>query len=90
MDALNVLAQIERDAGNKDAATDAATKAYQMSWCDGPPYAYHWGVVTAHQHLRELGAIVPDMPPFDETKFEKMPDVEIDPESEFHPGAANP
>lgn len=31
-DALNVLAQIERDAGNHDAAVKAAAQAYQLAW----------------------------------------------------------
>lgn len=85
-DALNVLAQIERDTGNTDKASEAATGAYQLSWCDGPPYAYHWGLIKAQKHLEELGAPIPDMPPFDESKFEPMPEVEIDPEDEFHVG----
>jgi tetratricopeptide (TPR) repeat protein len=79
-DALNVLAQIELDAGNTKEAIEAATKAYQLAWCDGPPYAYHWGLIKAQQHLDDLGASPPDMPPFDESKFEPMPDVEIDPD----------
>jgi tetratricopeptide (TPR) repeat protein len=83
-DALNVLAQIERDAGNIEAAKDAATKAYELAWCDGPPYAYHWGLEKAKKHLTELGVPFPDMPEFDETKFEPMPEVEIDPDDEFH------
>jgi tetratricopeptide (TPR) repeat protein len=77
-DALNVLAQIERDAGNKDKAIKAATQAYELSWCDGPPYAYHWGLIKAQKHLEDLGAPLPDMPPFNESKFEPMPEVEID------------
>lgn len=85
-DAFNVLAQIERDEGNTDAAIEAATKAYRLAWCDGPPFAYHWGLEKAKQHLKELGAPEPAMPPFDESKFEPMPDVEIDPEDEFHVG----
>jgi tetratricopeptide (TPR) repeat protein len=40
-DALNVLAQIERDAGNQAGAVKAATEAYRLAWCDGPPFAYH-------------------------------------------------
>ena len=40
-DACNVLAQIERDAGDRAAAVEAATKAYRLAWCDGEPYAYH-------------------------------------------------
>ncbi|MET0753753.1 MAG: DUF4062 domain-containing protein [Pyrinomonadaceae bacterium] len=86
-DAFNVLAQIERDKeGNKAEAIKAATKAYELSWCDGPPFAYHWGLVEARRHLQELGAEEPEMPPFDESKFEPMPQVEIDPEDEFHAG----
>lgn len=85
-DALNVLAQIERDAGDTKEAIEAATKAYELAWCDGPPYAYHWGLITAQKHLEELGAPLPEMPPFDESKFEPMPDIEIDPEDEFHVG----
>jgi hypothetical protein len=79
-DALNVLAQIERDAGNTDDAIKAATKAYQLAWCDGPPYAYHWGLEKAKKHLKELDAPFPDMPEFDKSKFEPRPEVEIDPE----------
>jgi tetratricopeptide (TPR) repeat protein len=83
-DAFNVLAQIERDAGNHAAAVDAATKAYRLAWCDGEPYAYHWGLVAARKHLRELGAPEPQMPPFDESKYEPMPEVEINPHDEFY------
>jgi tetratricopeptide (TPR) repeat protein len=80
-DALNVLAQIERDAGNLEAAIAAATKAYRVAWCDGPPYAYHWGLEAAKKHLAALGAPEPtDLPPFDESKFEPMPQIEIDPQ----------
>ena len=85
-DACNVLAQIERDAGNQAGAIEAATKAYQSSWCDGPPFVYHWGLEKARKHLQELGAAEPEMPAFDASKFEPMPEVEIDPEDEFHAG----
>jgi tetratricopeptide (TPR) repeat protein len=85
-DACNVLAQIERDEGNQAKAVEAATKAYRLAWCDGPPFAYYWGLEKARKHLRELGATEPLMPPFDESKFEPMPEVEIDPEDEFHAG----
>ncbi|HLL77000.1 MAG TPA: hypothetical protein VK421_17225, partial [Pyrinomonadaceae bacterium] len=87
-DACNVLAQIERDAGNEAAAVEAATKAYRLAWCDGPPFAYHWGLEKARQHLRELGTEEPEMPAFDESKFEPMPEVEIDPPDEFGAGSA--
>jgi tetratricopeptide (TPR) repeat protein len=88
-DACNILAQIERDSGSPTAATEAAIKAYRLAWCDGPPFAYHWGLEKAKNHLKELGAPEPEMPPFDESKFEPMPEVEIDPDDEFHVGNAS-
>ena len=78
-DALNVLAQIERDAGNTATAIQAATEAYTKAWCDGPPFAYHWGLEKAKAHLAALGAPEPALPPFDESKYEPMPEIEIDP-----------
>ena len=54
-DARNVLCQIERDAGNIPAAVAAAEQAYRLAWCDGPPWAYHFGLENARRHLRELG-----------------------------------
>jgi tetratricopeptide (TPR) repeat protein len=77
-DAFNVLAQIELDEGNTVAAIEAAMKGYRLAWCDGPPFAYHWGLEKAKQYLRGLGAPEPEMPAFDESKFEPMPKVEID------------
>jgi hypothetical protein len=38
----------------------------------------------AKQHLKELGAPEPLMPAFDESKFEPMPEVEINPRDEFY------
>jgi hypothetical protein len=85
-DALNVLAQLERDQGRREAAVAAATEAYRQAWCDGPPYAYHFGLTNARRHLQELGAPEPQMPPFDAAKYAPMPEVELDPEDEFHVG----
>jgi ATP/maltotriose-dependent transcriptional regulator MalT len=83
-DAVNVLAQIERDAGNRDAAVEAATKAYRLAWCDGPPFAYHWGLLAARAHLKALGAPEPtDLLSYDESKYEPMPEVEINPPDEY-------
>jgi tetratricopeptide (TPR) repeat protein len=83
-DARNVLARIERDEGHGAAAIAAATRAYELAWCDGPPYAYHYGLTHAKQLLAELGAPEPQLPPFDESKFEPMPDVELNPKDEFY------
>jgi hypothetical protein len=72
-----VLAQLEQDEGNHRAAVEAATRAYKLAWCDGPPFAYHWGLERARKHLAELHAPEPSMPPFDESKFEPIVEVEI-------------
>jgi tetratricopeptide (TPR) repeat protein len=86
-DACNVLAEVERGEGNREAAVEAASKAYRLAWCDGPPFAYHWGLEKARGLLRELGAGEPEMPAFDESRFEPMPEVEIDPADEFGAGS---
>jgi tetratricopeptide (TPR) repeat protein len=78
-DALNILTQIERDRGNRDEAVAAATRAFNLSWCDGPPFAYHWGLIAARKLLAEMGVREPELPSFDASKFEPMPEVEIDP-----------
>ena len=79
----NLAADIAWAEGQNDAAIEAATKAYRAAWCDGPPWAYHWGLEKAKALLREFGAPEPDMPPFDESKFEPMPEVEINPKDEY-------
>jgi len=67
------------DAGNSEAAIAAATRAFELAWCDGLPYAYHWGLEAARTHLRALGAPEPELPPFDRAAHEPMPVVEITP-----------
>jgi hypothetical protein len=85
-DARNVLAQIERDAGNRHAAIEAARQASELAWCNGPPFAYQYGLDTARRHLAELGAPEPALAPFDANDHDPMPEVEIDPDDEFHAG----
>jgi hypothetical protein len=60
-DAANILAAIERDCGNLEAALAAARNAYVLAWCDGPPRAYHWGLQRAARMLEECGAELPDV-----------------------------
>jgi tetratricopeptide (TPR) repeat protein len=84
-DACNVLAEIEIAENNIPAAIAAATAAYRLAWCDGPPFAYDYGLRTARAHLRALGAPEPEMPPYDASKHEPIEEInieEIDRESE--------
>jgi tetratricopeptide (TPR) repeat protein len=82
-DAFNVLTDVALADGDKPAALAAATNAFKAAWCDGPPYAYHWGLEKAKAHLAALGAPEPVLPLFDESKFEPMPEVEINPKDEY-------
>ncbi len=82
-DAYNLAADIAWAEGDNSAAIAAATQAYRAAWCDGPPYAYHWGLEKAKSQLKTFGAPEPEMPPFDESKFEPMPEVEINPKDEY-------
>ncbi|MCP4599417.1 MAG: DUF4062 domain-containing protein [Proteobacteria bacterium] len=82
-DALNVLARIEQDVGHTEAAVRAATEAFCKAWCDGQPFAYHLGLEKARQLIAALGAPEPELPAFDESKYEPMPEVEINPADKF-------
>jgi len=80
--ACNVLAEIEIAEKNIPAAVAAATTAYRLAWCDGPPFAYDYGLRTARAHLRALGAPEPDMPPFDPSQHEPIEEIDIEPDGE--------
>lgn len=91
-DAFNELAAVERAAGNTQAAIEAARQAYTYAWCDGISadgsvcYAYAPGLKAAKAHLDALGVQekdYPKLPPFDESKFEPLPEVEINPKDEY-------
>lgn len=59
-DARAIEASIEAAADNPRAAAVAATRAFELAWCDGPPFAYHWGLLKAQTALRSLN--LPDPP----------------------------
>ena len=67
-DAANVLALLERDCGNHEAAVVAATAAYWYAWCDEPPHTYHWALQRAACTLQELGASPPQLRPRQTTR----------------------
>jgi tetratricopeptide (TPR) repeat protein len=83
VDSYNILAEVEDSCGNKKAAIKAAQTAYQLAWCDGPPYAYQRGLDDAATKLQTLNAVLPLMPAYDYSAFEPVPAVEINPQDEF-------
>lgn len=69
----NCAAYVYRDMGNTAKATENAINAYKIAWADGPPYANYWQLEQAKAHLDALEVEYPYMPPFDESKMEKLP-----------------
>ncbi len=51
--------RFEQAVGRLPESVAAAARAYQLSWCDGPPFVYHWGLVAARRQLAALGAAEP-------------------------------
>jgi hypothetical protein len=49
-----------------------------LAWCDGPPFAYDYGLRTARAHLRALGAPAPEMPAYDASKHEPIEEIDIE------------
>ena len=82
-DAYNMLAEVQLAMGDKRAAAEAAIQAFKVAWCDGPPFAYSYGLQCAKTHLERLAAPEPDMPRYDDAKFEPRPTVEINPEDQY-------
>ena len=78
-DALNLLAQFRIERGDAEGAVWAARKAFEHSWCDGPPFSFVRGLTEARRTLRSLGANPPELEPYDSSKYEPIPDVQINP-----------
>lgn len=82
-DSYNILARVEMANGNREKAIEAATKAFELSICDGVPFAYQRGLEDALVLLNQLNADVLEFPQCDETKFAPMIEIEINPNDEF-------
>ncbi|MDB6140213.1 MAG: hypothetical protein JWO94_3285 [Verrucomicrobiaceae bacterium] len=59
-------------ASDRERARDFALKAYRQAWANGEPYVQRHELERATDLLRELGAEVPVLPPYDATKAEKF------------------
>lgn len=53
------ISRSEQVAGRFTRAVEAAARAYELSWCDGPDFFYHWGLVASRRQLSALGAVEP-------------------------------
>ena len=59
--------------GDREQATRHALAAYKWAWADGEPYVRRYELNKAHALLKELGVEVPDLPPYDAARDEKLP-----------------
>jgi len=67
------LADLWLAIGDRVQATRHALAAYQWAWADGEPYVYRYELNKARALLEKLGAEIPNLPPYDAAKDEKLP-----------------
>jgi tetratricopeptide (TPR) repeat protein len=72
-DLYNSAAEVYLALGDHQQAAQYATQAYKSAWADGPPFVWWWRLERARQVLEQVGAPIPDLPPFDESRIEKVP-----------------
>jgi tetratricopeptide (TPR) repeat protein len=82
-DSYNILAQVEIAAGNSEKAVEAARKAFDLSICDGVPFAYKRGLEDAQTILNQLNTKTPPIPQCERETIEKLTADEINPQDEF-------
>jgi tetratricopeptide (TPR) repeat protein len=72
-DLYNSAAEVYLTLGDTEQARQYATMAYESAWADGLPFVWWWRMERARQVLDQVNAPVPDLPPFDEERIEKVP-----------------
>jgi hypothetical protein len=58
--------------GDPEQAMKHALAAYKRAWADGEPFVFRYGLNKARALLEQLGAEIPDLPPYDPTKDPKF------------------
>ncbi|HSE16372.1 MAG TPA: hypothetical protein VLB46_04940 [Pyrinomonadaceae bacterium] len=67
------LAELWLAIGDLGEAKKHALEAYKQAWGDGEPYVRRYELDKACALLEQLGAPIPDLPPYDPAKDEKLP-----------------
>jgi hypothetical protein len=62
------LARLWQALGELNQAKHHALAAYTLSWADGEPYVFRYGLTKATELLHELGVPLPNLPPYDPAK----------------------
>jgi hypothetical protein len=59
--------------GDTEKAKHHALAAYKDAWADGEPYVDRYELSQTTELLRQMNVPIPNLPPYDPTKDEKLP-----------------
>jgi hypothetical protein len=71
--AHRALADLWLAIGEREQATKHALASYKWAWADGEPYVHRYELNKARALLETLGAAIPNLPPYNLAKDEKLP-----------------
>ena len=67
------LSQLWLALGDHEQAKHHALAAYKWAWADGEPYVRRYELTQTTELLRQLNVPIPNLPPYDPAKDEKLP-----------------
>jgi hypothetical protein len=67
------LAELWLAIGDRERAKKHAIAAYRWAWADGEPFVRRYELNKSRALLEQLGVKIPNLPPYDPTKDEKLP-----------------
>ena len=59
--------------GDTEQAKHHALAAYKNAWADGEPYVDRYELTQTTELLRQMNVPIPNLPPYDPAKDEKLP-----------------
>lgn len=71
--AHRLLAQLWLALGDPEQAKHHALAAYKRAWADGEPYVWRYELTKTTELLRQMNIPIPNLPPYDPAKDEKLP-----------------
>ena len=71
--AHRLLAQLWLAIGDAEKAKNHALAAYKWAWADGEPYVRRYALIESTKLLRQMNVPIPNLPPYDPAKDEKLP-----------------
>lgn len=71
--APRLLATLWLAIGDHEQAEKHALAAYRWAWADGEPYVQRYELTRTTELLQQLNVPIPNLPPYDPAKDEKLP-----------------